>query len=453
MQTEGYALNSHRIRENLEHICRTDRDSADADFRVRDYYRSGGGLVWIDRMGVVDSRAETLLGKLRSDVDSLRLNERAFFVEQIEGDLNQFRTLSFDGDNGIDRVVARLEYNLSKAYLRYAMGMRFGFTNPVKLLNNLDVRDVDTLGNPISYRGLFDVDMESPDKHYAHLALGKVAHDSLAAYLDEIALHDDFYEQMLSMLPGADEDRRRLLQVNMERRRWREHQRPEKGQKYVVVNVPAYHLWAVDHDSVIDMRAACGAMKTKTPLLSSSIYRMDVNPEWNIPMSIIRDDISRHAGDSGYFARHRYYVADRKTGKRLPIRSVSQGMMLSGRYRVAQAGGVGNSLGRIIFRFANKFDVFLHDTSSPGVFKRDNRGVSHGCVRVQRPFDLARFLTEKTEEELPDSLMRSQSLSRVPIYITYYTLFQTPDDGECRTYPDVYGYDRVIYQALSPFVK
>lgn len=452
MQTEEYALNSHRIRENLEHICRTDRDSADADFRVRDYYHSGGGLVWIDRRGV-DSRADTLLGRLRADAGQLGLNEHAFFVGQIEGDMNRLRTLSFDKDNSIDRVAARLEYHLSKAYLRYAMGTRFGFTDPVKLLNNLDVRDVDTLGNPISYRGLFDVDMESPGKHYAQLALRKVGHDSLASYLDEIAVHDDFYEQMRKMLPEAADERRRLLLVNMERRRWRERQRPEKDQKYVVVNVPAYHLWAVNHDSVIDMRAACGALKTKTPLLSSNIYRMDINPEWNIPMSIIRDDISRHAGDSGYFARHRYYIADRKSGKRLSIRSVNQGMLLSGRYRVAQAGGPGNSLGRIIFRFANKFDVFLHDTSSPGVFKRDNRGVSHGCVRVQRPFDLARFLTEKTEEEQPDSLMQSQGLTRVPIYITYYTLFQTPDDGQCRTYPDVYGYDRVIYQALSPYMK
>ena len=131
----------------------------------------------------------------------------------------------------------------------------------------------------------------------------------------------------------------------------------------------------------------------------------------------------------------------------------SQGMLLSGRYRVAQAGGPGNSLGRIIFRFRNNFDVFLHDTSSPGVFNRDNRGVSHGCVRVQRPFDLARFLIEKDIDEQPDSLIRSQAVARVPIFITYYTLFRTPDDGQYRTYPDVYGYDRVIYQALTPYLK
>ena len=142
------------------------------------------------------------------------------------------------------------------------------------------------------------------------------------------------------------------------------------------------------------MRAACGALKTKTPLLSSRINLMQVNPEWVMPMSIVSGDVARHGGDSAYFARHRYYITDRKTGKRLSPKSVTAGMLNSGNYRVAQEGGAGNSLGRIIFRFPNNFSVFLHDTSSPGVFKRDNRGVSHGCVRVQRPFDLAVFMME-----------------------------------------------------------
>ena len=157
-------------------------------------------------------------------------------------------------------------------------------------------------------------------------------------------------------------------------------------------------------------------------------------------------------------------------------------MLLSGNYRVGQEGGSGNALGRIIFRFPNNFSVFLHDTSSPGVFNRDDRGVSHGCVRVQRPFDLARFLfstppddwtldklrismgmapeTERGKEYVADlepgqqpQLMRWQGVSpRVPLYITYYTLFPVPG-GQLTVYPDVYGYDRVLAKALEPFIK
>ena len=228
------------------------------------------------------------------------------------------------------------------------------------------------------------------------------------------------------------------------------------------------------------MRAACGAQKTKTPLLTSQITHMEVNPQWLIPFSIIKNDIARHAGDSSYFARHRYFIADRKSGQRLNARSVSRSQLLSGNYRVGQEGGEGNALGRIIFRFPNNFSVFLHDTSSPGVFQRDDRGVSHGCVRVQRPFDLACFLFSELPDEWtldklritmgmepqsekgikymadlePDKkpqLIRWQSVSpRVPLYITYYTLFPVPG-GQLKTYPDVYGYDKVLAEALATF--
>jgi len=148
---------------------------------------------------------------------------------------------------------------------------------------------------------------------------------------------------------------------------------------------------------------------------------------------------------------------------------------------VAQEGGAGNSLGRIIFRFPNNFSVFLHDTSSPGAFGRDNRGVSHGCVRVQRPFDLAVFMMEKDSDEWlldklrismgmkPETdrgrelldeldpgeptpkLVRYQQVSpRVPIIITYYTIFRAPD-GTLQYYPDVYGYDKAIGEAMKTY--
>ena len=137
----------------------------------------------------------------------------------------------------------------------------------------------------------------------------------------------------------------------MDRRRWRETNRMGSAPKYVVVNVAAYHLWAVSPDSIMDMRAACGAQKTKTPLLTSQITHMEVNPQWLIPHSIIKNDIAHHAGDSAYFARHRYFIADRKTGQRLTAGAVSRSQLLSGNYRVGQEGGQGNALGRIIFRF------------------------------------------------------------------------------------------------------
>ena len=482
LKSEEYALSSQQIRESLEHILRADGDASEADLRTKDYYRNRQPLVWIDRLGV-DDRADTLLAELHRRVTDMGFTERSFCVSQIESDLERMRSLDFDeAKNTASHVAARLEYNLTKAYLRYVLGQRFGFTNPVRTLNRLDARETDSLGRPIGFRNLFDVDMEHPGKYYEYAALRKVGNDSLGSYLAEVLPTDEAYLQMKQRLRTASEDQRTRLLVNMDRRRWREKNRLGSAKKYVVVNVAAYHLWAVSPDSVMEMRAACGAQKTKTPLLTSEITHMEVNPQWLIPYSIIKNDIAHHAGDSSYFARHRYFIADRKTGKRLSAGAVSRGQLLSGNYRVGQEGGQGNALGRIIFRFPNNFSVFLHDTSSPGVFQRDDRGVSHGCVRVQRPFDLACFLfperpddwtldklritmgmrpeTDKgrryvagLEPGAKPKLISRQGVSpRVPLYITYYTLFPVPG-GELTTYPDVYGYDKALAGALATFRK
>lgn len=481
MKVDAYALDSQLIKENLEHICRSGRDNGYAVKRARQYYRDGGRLLWVDCSGV-DERADTLLATLQRRLPEMGFREHVFSLQQISDDLRRMRTLDFDETNVASRVAARLDYNLTTAYLRYVTGQRFGFVNPAIVLNRYDARDRDTAGVVLSYRHLFDVNMDHPDAAYVGRALRRITVDSLGAYLRQVEPQGPLYSRLVKMLPEATGSRRRQVLVNMERCRWREMLQPEQGQKYVIVNVPAFHLWAVGPDSIVDMKVACGAVKTKTPLLSSRITHMEVNPEWVIPMSIIRDDVARHAGDSSYFARHRYYIAERKTGKRLSPRAVSMAMLNSGSYRVAQQGGAGNSLGRIIFRFPNNFSVFLHDTSSPGAFGRDNRGVSHGCVRVQRPFDLAVFLMERNPDEwLLDRLRISMGMRpvtdrgrefldeldpteptptlvhslpvspRVPIIITYYTIFQTPD-GSLQYYPDVYGYDEAIGKELESYI-
>ena len=310
-----------------------------------------------------------------------------------------------------------------------------------------------------------------------------LANDSLAAYLSEIQPKDAFYQKLKSMLPQASssEQRQRIL-VNMERSRWRRHQPLDIDGKHIVVNIPAYHLYAYSPEETLDMRVVCGNVKTKTPQLSSNIEWMEANPQWVIPTSIIENEVSHRAGDSAYFARNRYNIVDKSTNQTMDSRQVSRQMLLSGKYRVAQQGGAGNSLGRIIFRFKNSFSVFLHDTSTPSVFQRDTRALSHGCVRVSKPFELARFVLDSPDDWLLDRIRIAMGLDpeteqgiewvgthpeqedrnkiigyipvkpRVPIYIIYYTLW--PDEaGVLQTWPDVYGYDKVMWNQLKPFVE
>ena len=195
-------------------------------------------------------------------------------------------------------------------------------------------------------------------------------------------------------------------------------------------------------------------------------------------MSIIRGEVSGHAGDSAYFARHNYYVTNR-SGQRVDPGTLTRQQMASGQYAVRQRSGAGNSLGRLIFRFPNKFSVYLHDTNSRSAFNRDRRTISHGCVRVQHPFDMARFVLADADDWTLDKIRLSIDYKpeteqgkqykrqhpgqirlvsnapvdpQVPVHIEYYTQFPNPKTGEMETWGDPYSYDPLILKAIKPFM-
>ena len=481
MKTPAFVFDQKYIGQQLQDEAKADKGATEADHRTKAYYsEEGKHPVWVDNYGV-NERADSLLAWLHL-LKEIGMSEQAFDVQAIEQDLQRMRSLDFDEDkNQMNKVAARLEYRLTKACLRYCYGQRFGFTNPHRVFNHMDVEKGDS-NRVIKYRGLFDVAMDQPTELYADTVFDKIRSNDIAAYLREIQPQGKTYDQLKKMLETAttEEDRKRIL-VNMERCRWRLHQPIDEHGKRIIVNIPAFHLYAYGNEGVLDMKVVCGSVSTKTPQLASNIEYMEVNPQWVIPMSIIRNEVARRSGDSSYFARNRYNIYDRETGKQLPAKSVSSQMMLSGRYRIAQTGGTGNSLGRIVFRFKNNFSVYLHDTSNPSAFQRDFRAMSHGCVRVSKPFDLARFVLDNPDEWLLERIRIAMGLTpetergmdyvrahpgkdaqnklisyvpvkpRVPLYIIYYTLW--PDaDGILQTWPDVYGYDAVMWRLLKPYM-
>ena len=167
-------------------MIRNDNDSMLVDRRVKGYYLRHRPLVWITRKGV-DSRADTLLAYLR-EVDSIGFSEAKFRMPQIRRDLQRMRSLDFDKRNTASKVAARLEYNLTKAYLRYVCGQRFGFVNPTDVFNRLDLRNGDSQSKV--YRTLFDLKMEHPDRAFFQQALHAVRPDSLSAFLSSVSPKD-----------------------------------------------------------------------------------------------------------------------------------------------------------------------------------------------------------------------------------------------------------------------
>ena len=427
----------------------------------RRYYHEGGKWRW---MGAPEQIAlcDAMDSIMHSQIAPMGFSEDIFCLAAIDSALAAMHKP--DSVPDLAPTMAQLEHDLTKAYLRYAIGQRFGFTTPSKLFGARN----------------YDIEIEQADSAFVDHALRQLSSkENMIEFLNSVEPADDAYQQLKHQLglDSTEEARNRTL-CNMERLRWRDKKHAKDASRHIFVNVAAQQVWAVSPDSAINMRICCGKASTKTPLLSSEIQRIEVNPEWGIPQSIIRGEVSGHAGDSAYFARRNYYVTN-SSGQRVNPANLSRSELASGRYAVRQRSGAGNSLGRIIFRFPNKFSVYLHDTSSPGAFNRDVRTVSHGCVRLQRPFDIAEFVLPEADPWLLDKMRLSMDLQpkteqgreykrthngairlvnqtsvepHVPVLIDYYTRYPNPQTGKLETWGDPYGYDKVILKAIKPFL-
>lgn len=467
-----YALDTLELDQHISHILAADTSTHwGADKIVREHYRTHHPFeaLWFTRMGL-SADADSLLAILRHELPLNGLDSTAFHLDRIAEDISVTHALAFDSLGlNINEVLTRLDYRLSQAFVRYAAGQRYGFTRPDKLLNHLDTKSEG------GYARLFDFTLDAPAYREAMQALTS---DQRMSYLRASSPSSPLYQALQRQLAKTtDADKRRTLAINLERCRWQAAQ-PEKDGRRILVNVPAQQLWAIGPDTILDMRICCGTTLTKTPLLHSEITHIEVNPAWIIPQTIIKAEISAHAGDSAYFARHRYSIINRSTGEALNPAHVTAQQLQAGGMRVSQRGGAGNSLGRIVFRFPNSFAVYLHDTSNRGAFQRERRTLSHGCIRVQKPFELASFIMPEADEwtlerlrlsmdippvsdrgrtylrehaadARPLRLITNQNISpHVPVDITYFTAFPNPQTDSIEFWPDLYGYDTHIARQL-----
>jgi murein L,D-transpeptidase YcbB/YkuD len=242
---------------------------------------------------------------------------------------------------------------------------------------------------------------------------------------------------------GGDAKRADLIVANMERWRWLPR---DLGAAHVIVNVPDYTLKVVDRgETVWTTRIVAGKPgNLETPLLTETMKFITVNPTWNVPPSIIRNEyLPALQRDPGALARLGLKVTHNRDGS----------------IRIYQPPGARNALGRIRFNFPNKFLVYQHDTPQKHLFERSERAFSHGCMRVQHPEQYAQVLLSISQPEENYTAARIRSLygeaertinfkRPIPVYITYQTAF-VDDAGKLQTRADVYGHDKKIARLLK----
>lgn len=265
--------------------------------------------------------------------------------------------------------------------------------------------------------------------------------------------------QTLLALNITAEQRVAQIAMNMERWRWMPI---DMGRSYILVNLAAFHLSIFDQGNVVhEARVVVGTTSTRTPVFSRKMSYLEVNPYWHVPAKIVRDEIFPKAKkDPSYLAKQGYELLSDWSETAVPVdpRSLDWAHMTRLPYRVRQVPGDKNSLGRIKMMFPNEFDVYLHDTPSKNLFNRANRSFSHGCIRVEHPFDVAETILRLTgtvdwpRTRLDEALASGQRTivrlkQPIPIHISYVTAF-VANDGSVNFRSDIYGRDRKLATAM-----
>jgi murein L,D-transpeptidase YcbB/YkuD len=244
---------------------------------------------------------------------------------------------------------------------------------------------------------------------------------------------------------------RRIEQIAINMDRWR--RLPDwLGDPHVRVNIPAFDLTVFDYGQpVLGMRVVVGTPQNQTPVFSDRIRYLDFNPYWNVPRSItVNELVPRVATDRDYLEEHGFEVLEGWSPDAEPIDPAAvdwEAERFS--YRLRQLPGPDNALGRVKFMFPNRYSVYLHDTPADHLFSITDRARSHGCVRVEKPAELAAFLLRTTQGwtlTRVRSAMHQQTrevvrlAAPVPVHLLYFTA-SMGEQSTVQFFDDVYGRD------------
>ena len=233
-------------------------------------------------------------------------------------------------------------------------------------------------------------------------------------------------------------ERIKQLNINLERMRWM----PKESQDEIVANIPGFKLHVYEKGrEAFNMNIVVGKSAHQTVIFSDQLKYIVFSPYWNVPRSIVRNEIQPAIIKSGSYLRR----------NNMEITGYSNGLPV-----VRQKPGKGNALGRVKFIFPNRFNIYFHDTPAKHLFAEQKRAFSHGCIRLQAPFKLAKYLLRNDSNWTAKKIDRAMHGSRetwvtlarpVPVFIVYFTSW-VDDNGVLQFRDDIYGRDKRMEQHL-----
>jgi len=459
------------------------------------------GKIDMDEFGIrmkaaISARSKTLKNPKFTDALYAANNYEPILVEKFLPDSGLIRaanTIALAEDHGLSPEAFKLSKFKSVLQKTYDKAAVKDLDLAYQTIIDLELAASNSI---TTYSQAMEYGLVSPRRIYAQYYTKTKRPDSLsfkkpyqtadlAAFLDSIQPRSANYKMLQQALkqntlsPGhSAEESKRIIQVNLERLRWQNNPTEEK---YVWVNIPEYQLHVIEKGkAALTMKVCVGEgreqpagqslaeydeddlekdrpFNRETPQLKSMIHSVQVNPVWNIPQSIATNEIATQA------AKDRYYLSNNNIdvfykGKLVedPETIDWTAKDVGKTYAFKQRPGDDNSLGKIKFLFNNQSSVYLHDTPAKAAFNQTVRAVSHGCVRVEQPLELARALFgtgkkfDKISAGMASTDPKAENISlpkQIPVYLSYFTCWRDPN-GVLKFAKDVYGLDAVLYTHL-----
>lgn len=252
-----------------------------------------------------------------------------------------------------------------------------------------------------------------------------------------------------------DPEAKHIIRLNIERVKL---MKPGLGDTYALVNIPEYEIRVIEDDNTsVKMRVIVGTKKNKTPIFSENLQYITLNPAWNVPDSIARNEIIPDTlKDPGYLKKHRLVIRKDYNLKSpaLSFNSVNARAYKGGKgpvpFKFIEIPSDKNALGRVKFIFPNHHSVYMHDTPTKYLFKRKKRSYSHGCVRLEKPKYMLEYISKNyTAHEYEDVQEKYDSykthylkvVKPLPVHTAYLTTY-VDQSGKLLVFPDIYGYNK-----------
>ena len=251
-----------------------------------------------------------------------------------------------------------------------------------------------------------------------------------------------------------------VIAINMDRLRWLSR---DYGDNYIVVNVPEYKLRVYeDRELKLEMKVIVGSAQTATPIFADVLEHIVFSPTWTVPVSIIKGEIIPNLrANPEYYSNKNFAFYKNNVEIDPALEPWDSAALNPYQYRVVQNPGPDNSLGNVKFMMPNNMSVYLHDTPNHRLFSKQNRALSHGCVRLDEPAIFAEYLlrdqkgwtAERISKAMNDSIPSTIHLRKhYDVHIEYRTAW-VDDNGTLSLREDIYGHDRVQLSQLLPVIK